>query len=116
MTTEITQTCKKFVNDGSYRSRQCGKKVKGQTDAGEWLCGIHLGAYNRVKKNRAADKAQHEHDTDINDRTRQILAALTDQYGIAGHLYYGRYGNNCSGDVVVSAQQLQEILTKLTTN
>ena len=48
-------TCPKLM--GEYLSRRaCGKKVKGQTDAGEWLCGVHLGAYNRVKKNRAAEK------------------------------------------------------------
>ena len=43
---------------GEYLFRRaCGKKVKGQTDAGEWLCGVHLGAYNRVKKNDAESES-----------------------------------------------------------
>ena len=116
MTTEAIQTCKKFMSDSGYRMRQCGKKAKGQTDDGEWLCGLHLGAYNRVKKNRAAERAQWEQDTDINDHTRQILAALTEQYGIAGELYHRPHGGNCGGHIVVAARELQEILTKLTAN
>ena len=47
------------MNSDGYYPQPCGKKVKGQTDAGEWLCGVHLGAYNRVKKNRRSDRQQN---------------------------------------------------------
>ena len=88
---------------------------QGPNRRGEWLCGIHLGAYNRVKKNRAAEKAQWEQDTAINDRTRQILAALTEQYGLAGNLYHSPYGGNCGGQITVDARKLQGILNMLST-
>ena len=54
-------TCPKPMGNGYLDRHACGKKVKGQTDAGEWLCGVHLGAYNRVKKNDGKQKRHSEH-------------------------------------------------------
>ena len=68
MTTEAIQTCKKLMGINGYHVRSCGKNVKGQTDAGEWLCGIHLGAYNRVKKNRAAEQARQDNNNEVRGR------------------------------------------------
>ena len=105
-------TCPKPM--GEYLSRGvCGKKVKGQTDAGEWLCGVHLGAYNRVKKNRAAEKDQRARDAEVDDRTSSVLAELAEQYGISGIHYYGGFSTNCGGSIVVDAQELLELLTEL---
>ena len=115
MTTETTQTCKTSMRDGGFQRRPCGKKVKGQTDAGEWLCGVHLGAYNRVKKNRAVDDARRANNNEVRDDTRQILTELTERYGLEGRVF-GSYNGTYTGEILVNGQQLQEILIKLTTN
>ena len=115
MTTETTQTCKRHVSDHGYMSHQCGKKAKGQTDSGEWLCGIHLGAYNRVKKNRAVEQARRDANNEVKDGARQILAELTERYGLEGRVF-GSYNGTYTGEILVNGQQLQEILIKLTAN
>ena len=114
MTTETTQTCTRRM-DTIWSSRPCGKKAKGQTDAGEWLCGVHLGAYNRVKKNRAVEQARRDANNEVKDSARQILAELTERYGLKGRVF-GSYNGTYTGEILVNGQQLQEILTKLTTN
>ena len=112
MTTETTLTCQKQT--GEYLTRgPCGKKAKGQSDGGEWLCGVHLGVYKRVKKNRAAEKDRRARDAEVNDRTRWVLGGLSKQYGISGKLHYGAHSTNCGGGIVVDAQELLELLTEL---
>ena len=102
------------MNTGEYRSHQCGKKAKGQTDAGEWLCGIHLGAYNRVKKNRAAEQVERDRNKEIKDDTSRILAELTERYGLEGRVFSSYYGTY-KGEILVDAVQLQGILNMLST-
>ena len=115
MTTEAIQTCKKQTTVGGYQVRTCGKKAKGQTDAGEWLCGIHLGAYNRVKKNRAAEKVQWDVNHAARDRTMSVRDAIAERYGLEGRVFVSHNGTY-TGEIVISGQRLLEILTKLTTN
>ena len=88
-----------------YLSRHpCGKKAKGQTDAGEWLCGVHLGAYNRVKKNRAAEQVERDRNKEIRDDTSRILAELTERYGLEGRVFSSYYGTY-KGEILVDAVQ-----------
>ena len=115
MAAEAIQTCKKFVTTGGYHSHQCGKKAKGQTDAGEWLCGIHLGAYNRVKKNRAAEQVERDRNKEIKDDTSRILAELTERYGLEGRVFSSYYGTYHGGNIGRCAVRLQGILNMLST-
>ena len=114
MHTESTLTCKTQMTNGGYYPRPCGKKVKGQTDAGEWLCGIHLGAYNRVKKNRAAEQVEFDRNKEVRDDTSRILAELTERYGLEGRVFSSYYGTY-KGEILVDAVQLQGILNMLST-
>ena len=114
MTTESTQTCKTQMGSGYLSRHQCGKKVKGQTDAGEWLCGVHLGAYNRVKKNRAAEQARQDNNNEVRDDTSRILAELTERYGLEGRVFFS-YNGTYTGEILVDAVQLQGILNMLST-
>ena len=93
----------------------CGKKVKGQTDAGEWLCGVHLGAYNRVKKNDAERKAQQDASRAERDRVWNLLHAIRERYGLEGRVF-GSYSGTYTGEIVVNGQHLLELLTELSTN
>ena len=114
MTTESIQTCKKLMGINGYHVRSCGKKVKGQTDSGEWLCGVHLGAYNRVKKNRAAEHVERARNNEVRDDTSRILAELTERYGLEGRVF-GSYNGTYTGQILVDAVQLQGILNMMST-
>ena len=114
MTTETTLTCKRLMGLNGYHVRTCGKKVKGQTDAGEWLCGVHLGAYNRVKKNRAAEQAQWDENHAARNRAMSVRDAIAERYGLEGRVFVSHNGTY-TGEIVISGQRLFEILTKLTT-
>ena len=93
-------TCPKPM--GEYLSRRpCGQKVKGQTDAGEWLCGVHLGAYKRVKKNDAE-----------RDRVSNLLHAIRERYELEGRVFGSRSGTY-TGEIVVNVYHLLELLTEL---
>ena len=96
-------TCPKPM--GEYLSRRaCGKKVKGQTDAGEWWCGPHLGAYKRVQKNDAE-----------RDRVSDMLRAIRERYELEGRVFGSRTGTY-TGEIVVNVHHLLELLTELSTN
>ena len=103
-------TCPKPM--GEYLSRRpCGKKVKGQTDAGEWLCGGHLGAYNRVKRNDAERNAQWEISKEARQRLQRICDEMKERYGLqaapTGH--NGMYADN----IIVNVSELLALLETL---
>ena len=114
MAAESIQTCKRMMGSGYLSRHTCGKKAKGQTDAGEWLCGIHLGAYNRVKKNRAAEQARHDSNKEVKDDTSRILDELTERHGMEGRVFFS-YNGTYTGQILVDAVQLQGILNMLST-
>ena len=105
-------TCPKLMGNGYLDRFACGKKVKGQTDAGEWLCGVHLGAYNRVKKNDAERKAQQDASRAERDRVSNLLHAIRERYGLEGRVF-GSYSGTYTGEIVVNGQHLLELLTEL---
>ena len=75
---------------------------------------IHLGAYNRVKKNRAAEQVERDRNKEIKDDTSRILAELTERYGLEGRVFSSYYGTY-TGEILVDAVQLQGILNMLST-
>ena len=115
MTTEATPTCAKLMGSGYLDRHACGKKAKGQSDGGEWLCGVHLGAYNRVKKNDAEWKAKHDANHAERDRVSSLLHEIREQYGLEGRIF-GSHEGTYTGEIVVNGQHLLELLTELSAN
>lgn len=102
------KVCKKKKNIGTSRWSDfvpCSRDGKGQTDEGEWLCGQHMGAYRRVKKNDAARKEKKSRD-DANQQRSTMALNILAELEVPGRAHYTLNPYRFTGKIIVDPADL----------
>ena len=104
------KVCKEIMSGGvAGRGKRCSKDGKGVNDKGEWLCGVHYGAFKRVKANDAKRRVEYERRqanyaaNDANNKRSALAAEILNELGLTATAHN-------SGDVLIEPAALFELL------
>ena len=109
------KVCKKTIHvAGSFHeSNPCSKDSKGQTDGGEWFCGVHLAAYRKVQAGDLARKQRHGA-SDANQARAKLACDILTELGLDASVHYHSAarlnGSGFTGKVVLDPAELFKVL------
>ena len=106
------KVCKERKNVGVPRwprYEACSRDAKSQTPEGEWLCGIHLGAYKR-RKATDARYASERNVSDHNKRRAEIANEILSELGVNVQPDYSTLKSMYTGNVVIDPDDLLKLV------
>ena len=101
------KVCKRHITAEAtwFYRKICSRDAKGQTSEGEWLCGIHLRAYNTRKNN--TQKWANERDNSQHNRKRAALACdILAELGINAKVDYNSFIGMYTGNIIIDPEEL----------